>query len=127
MMEGRGIATSESRCMHSDMYLYILAKISINNDVLVLTPTLPLTLCKYSEISRRVTLTLTDVDKHSLPVAESCAYSYVKGIATDQSPCPPTYGKPEPVDQPGISRCVRESACPIVDHRLQMSVNRDPR
>ncbi len=77
----------------------------------------------------RVAITLTNTDKHTLPVKGGCPYAHVKSIAQTNrtAPCRATAEMAEPIGQADLRRCVLGAACPITDNRLQMSVNRDPR
>lgn len=74
-------------------------------------------------------ITLTNTDKHTLPVESGCAYEHIPGIAKSNftAPCKAHDDVPDPAGLAGLRRCVLDASCAITDDRLQMSVNRDPR
>ncbi|CAM9470199.1 unnamed protein product [Scytosiphon promiscuus] len=76
-----------------------------------------------------VVISLTNFDKHTLPVEDSCSFSHRRGIsnAHDKVCTPPGSDIQPPGNHAELYKCARESACRIVDDRLQMSVMRDPR
>lgn len=77
----------------------------------------------------RAAIILSNKDKHTLPVNDSCGYSHAKGIGSlVGSVCTPPRGADQTLENyVDLYRCAQQSACRIVDDRLQMSVMRDPR
>lgn len=83
---------------------------------------------------RRVTIALTNENKHALPVEDECRYARPNGIVRNQTACHPLEGAAEPENYADLMQCTRDSACGIVEGRLRameehlhMSVMRDPR
>lgn len=75
-----------------------------------------------------MTITLTNTDKHTLPVDASCAWYHKRGIAEeDAAVCNPVDGGAVAMNQAELWQCATDAACPIIDNRLQLSVMRDPR
>lgn len=74
-------------------------------------------------------IVLTNYDKHTLPVDTSCGYSHSKGIGSGHSAvCTSPGGAGRELENyTDLYQCAQDSACSIVDDRLQMSVMRDPR
>lgn len=82
----------------------------------------------------RVTIALTNENKHALPVEEGCRFARPNGIVRNQPACRPLEGDREPESYTDLVRCTRDSACRIGQGRFQadeehlhMSVMRDPR
>lgn len=85
--------------------------------------------------SYRVSIELSDADKHMLPVNMECAYSHGKGIDFgpvrdgehfEKDACRPNHGGPIS-SQDDLWQCMHEAECDFTDEWLQMSVFRDPR
>lgn len=74
----------------------------------------------------RVTVTLAGSGKHRLPTSpENCSVVHGAGIP---SPGVCTFSDGRlPTNYAELSHCVREAACPVIDHKHQMVVFRDPR
>lgn len=84
--------------------------------------------------SNRVTISISNVKKHTLPVADNCAYSHPAGIDRGIHSGPGingyacTFANGAPVkNHQDLWRCMQEADCPINDDWLQMAVFRDPR
>lgn len=86
-------------------------------------------------VNNRVSIEVSRVKKHMLPVNSTCAYSHGKGIALaalpngarpERSACTPSDGTPV-TSYDELRRCVHQARCDITDKRLQMAVFRDPR
>jgi len=82
-----------------------------------------------SKTPHRVVITLTNTDKHALPVESGCPYAHRNSLALTNrtAPCRNMSESAGLTGQAGLHRCVMDAACEITDNRLQMSVNRDPR
>lgn len=76
----------------------------------------------------RVTITIVNFSKHTLPVDAGCNWSHGGGIASARDKtCTPRLGGERPKNKDELWKCVEESACRINSERLQMAVMRDPR
>lgn len=89
----------------------------------------------YNPNSCRVSIELSDADKHMLPVNMDCPYSHGKGIDfgpikdgehLEKDACRPTDGG-YINSQDDLWQCMHLSQCEFTDEWLQMSVFRDPR
>eukprot|EP00904_Undaria_pinnatifida_P012614 jgi/Undpi1/8483/HiC_scaffold_25.g10950.m1 len=88
------------------------------------------------ETIESVTILLSRVDKHTLPVSTDCAYSHNHGIELAPDPnnkhshghsaCKFADGAPL-TNHVDVWRCVHEANCNTTDDWLQMVVFRDPR
>lgn len=86
-------------------------------------------------LTRRVSIELSDFDKHTLPVRRDCAYSHGRGIdfglihssmIDNKNACEFGDGR-RLMSSNELWQCMHEAECGIVDDWLQMAVFRDPR
>lgn len=86
-------------------------------------------------LARRVSIELSDFDKHRLPVRPDCAYSHGPGIDFGlihggmnglKNACNFRDGR-RLSSQNDLWQCMHEAECGVVDDWLQMAVFRDPR
>eukprot|EP00903_Cladosiphon_okamuranus_P005538 g5515.t1 len=91
--------------------------------------------CPCSRV-RRVTITLSKIDKHTLPVEETCPYSHGVGYhlyldfcreADEISEGREATNGTRPAIFERVWRCMQDAQCPVVDDRKQMVIFRDPR
>lgn len=76
----------------------------------------------------RVSITILNTRKHTLPVPDECGYVRRGGVAwPEDKVCKTSRGTSWPENYIDLSNCVRESTCEFTDNRLQMSILRDPR
>lgn len=81
-------------------------------------PTLPFAI--------RVTVSISHVFKHNMPVVHNCPWQHIDGVAPEGPGCATSDGRPAQ-NHEDVAACVRASPCRINDKRLQMLVLRDPR
>lgn len=74
----------------------------------------------------RVTVSISHLYKHNLPVDLHCPIQHVDGVAPESPGCGTFGGRPVQ-NHEDVAACVRASPCPIKDERLQMLILRDPR
>ena len=85
-------------------------------------------------LSHRVSIELSDLDKHTLPVNHGCAYSHARGIDFGlmkgdfraKNACKFHDGR-RISSQDDLWQCMHAADCEFVDDWLQMAVFRDPR
>lgn len=76
----------------------------------------------------RVSITILNTAKHTLPVSDECGYVRGGGVARPEDKvCKTSPGTSRPENYVGLLNCMRESMCEITDNRLQMAILRDPR
>ena len=90
----------------------------------------------FSFLPCRVSIEVSRVKKHMLPVNSTCAFSHVRGIALSAKPnggrqgtsaCKPSDGTAV-TTYDELRRCVHQANCDITDKkRIQMAIFRDPR
>ncbi|CAM9750308.1 unnamed protein product, partial [Ectocarpus sp. 6 AP-2014] len=74
----------------------------------------------------RVEISVSHVDKHSLPVSDSCPWSHSYGFAHEGDGCWSVGGK-RVENESDIWACMQETPCEITDNGLQFVPIRDPR
>lgn len=83
-----------------------------------------------------MTIALSKIGKHTLPVEETCPYSHGVGYHLYLDFCKEADGILEgsearsdnsPAIFEKVGSCMQEAQCPVVDHRKQMVIFRDPR
>lgn len=84
-------------------------------------------------LTGRVSIELSDFEKHTLPVSRGCPYSHGRGIdfgpiesGTVKNACKFRDGR-RLSSQDELWQCMHEADCEVVDDWLQMAVFRDPR
>lgn len=90
---------------------------------------------RFSAPFHRVTISLSKIGKHTLPVEETCPYSHDVGYHLYLQFCQEADGSEEGSEASGdgaskferVWRCMEEARCRVVDERKQMVVFRDPR
>lgn len=79
----------------------------------------------------RVTIALSKIGKHTLPVEETCPYSHGVGYHLYLKFCEEADGSEAGGHSPAVFdtvwRCMQEAQCRVVDDRKQMVIFRDPR
>ncbi|CAB1111288.1 unnamed protein product [Ectocarpus sp. CCAP 1310/34] len=75
---------------------------------------------------RRVEISISTVDKHRLPVNESCPWSHGSGTVHEGDGCWSFDGHPVETGA-DLWACMQKTPCEITDNRLQFVPIRDPR
>lgn len=86
----------------------------------------PLAACPTLTPAIRVTVSISHLYKHNMPVDPDCPWQHIDGIAPESPGCA-TSGRRPLQNHEDVATCVRASQCRINDKRLQMLVLRDPR
>lgn len=76
--------------------------------------------------SPRVTIAISTIAKHTLPVSQGCSWDHPDSVPREYDGCKFVQGRPV-ADYNDLLACIQESPCEIVDDRAQMVILRDPR
>lgn len=74
----------------------------------------------------RVTISISHLYKHNMPVVADCPWQHIDGVTPESPGCTTSDMRPLQ-NHEDVAACVRASQCRINDNRLQMLVLRDPR
>lgn len=74
----------------------------------------------------RVSITISHLSKHNMPVSKKCPWRHIDGITTENAGCTTVNGRPLQNWEDTLN-CLQKSGCHVTDDRLQMLVLRDPR
>lgn len=75
---------------------------------------------------RSVSVTISSLYKHDLPVSKKCPWQHVDGVTPAGKGCKTVAGRPVR-NHTDTAKCLHETPCKIKDSRLQMLILRDPR
>lgn len=80
-------------------------------------------------MSPRVTISISNVDKHSVPVEEGCPYEHNgMGKSAREKVCVrPGGGDTQPTSPEELWDCMVDASCKPIDDSLQLAIMRDPR
>lgn len=76
--------------------------------------------------STSVSVKISSLLKHDLPVSSECPWQHVDGVTGEGRGCT-TVGDRGVRNHQETAKCFRDSPCDVVDSRIQMLVLRDPR
>lgn len=85
---------------------------------------LPLSVLRFCPIS--VTVSISHLYKHNMPVAKGCSWEHYDGVTAEDDGCHPVSGR-SMKNWEDMLACMHERPCSMADDRLQMLVLRDPR